>query len=369
LQEYATELGLDLVGVTTPEPFERYLSELDERREHYAHRYASRLETWRGLAQPREVMKKARAVVVIGYCYYGDEADGGPNDGRFARIVSYGHLGILQRARLVRGFLGRHGHDVVLGAHRKEAAVRAGLGAVGKNGLVLNQRVGGWVAYQSLVTDAPLPPDEPFAADLCGKCDDCLRACPTGALYEPRRVDPRRCITSLLTSVDVPEDVWPHFGNRILGCDACLDACPRNRLRDARSPPESLFPDGIGLNVSLRRLLRLDEKAFQREFLRPVQSKLVRSRAVDRLSRIPGVQPLLRVLMKTVLRGREVLPETFIHASGNLKVYQRNALIAAGNLEATALRSDVEACGTDATLRRASDWALARMSGAGEGSS
>ena len=40
--------------------------------------------------------------------------------------------------------------------------MRAGLGQIGKNGLVLNPTYGSWVAYQSIITDAALESDEPF---------------------------------------------------------------------------------------------------------------------------------------------------------------------------------------------------------------
>ena len=111
-----------------------------------------------------------------------------------------------------------------IGIHRKEGAIRAGIGSVGKNGLILNKRYGSWAAYQSIVTNAEIEFDQSFRCDFCGNCDKCLRACPTCAFYAPYRLDPRRCVTSLLTSAEIPRDLWERIPNYIMGCDLCSRA-------------------------------------------------------------------------------------------------------------------------------------------------
>ena len=163
LRQFAIHIGLDLIGVTTPEPFDRFLSELESRKEFYRDRYQHRIETWRRMANPREVLPNARSVVVIGFHYLPEEKTQPPGCGKLGRIVAYGHLGILKRAREVCHFLKQRGCQAVMGAHRKEAAVRAGLGVIGKHNLIINPEFGSWVAYQSIVTDANLELDTPLA--------------------------------------------------------------------------------------------------------------------------------------------------------------------------------------------------------------
>ncbi len=60
----------------------------------------------------------------------------------------------------------------------RKAAVAAGIGAIGKNGLVVTEQLGPRVAWCSILTDAPLPPDHPFTRDLCGDCEICIGECP-----------------------------------------------------------------------------------------------------------------------------------------------------------------------------------------------
>lgn len=360
INAYAKEIGLDAVGVTTPEPFERLLSELSLREEAYRGRYAYRLDTWRRMADPRLVLPDAGAVLVIGFHYLPPETPPPPGCGKVGRIVAYGHLGILTRARLMAGFLKRLGYKAVMGAHRKEAAVRAGLGMVGKNNLVMHPEFGSWVAYQTLVTDAPLEFDVPCTRDACGSCRACLDACPTGALYEPRRVDPRRCVTCLLTSREVTPAQWPAMGSYILGCDACQEACPMNRGVKPKPEVESLLPESIGMYPSLRLLLEMDEAGFQRSVIGPMQRKMTGDGLLARLGTLPAVRAAMTWCVKKFLRGREMLPETFVHASGNLNVYKRNALVAAGNLRCSDLRDAVVRCREDETLRPYADWAMER---------
>ena len=364
LVAHAEAIGLDLVGVTTAEPFPRLLDELQSRAEHYQERYAYRIDNWRKLASPREVLPEAKSVVVIGFYYLNDEqSDGDADRGKMGRIVTYGHLGILKRARLMKRFLEEHGYKAVIGAHRKEAALRAGLGSLGKNNLVLNPKFGTWVAYQSIVTDAELPPDAPAPDDVCGDCDACLKACPTGALYAPRRVDPRRCVTCMLTSRTVAEDDRPALNTYILGCDVCQESCPRNARLTPKPEVESLLPDGMGIHPPLRALLQMDEARFQRELIGFIQGKLMEDTLLNRLLKVRLLRKLFKALSKTLLKGGEVLPETFVHASGNLAVYQRNALIAAGNKRATGLRADAARFVDDPYLGEYARWALGRIDG------
>lgn len=361
LLAHATETGLDLAGVTTADPFPRLVDELDIRREHYRERYAHRIDSWKKLAAPRDVLPGARSVVVIGFYYLTETPEPECPAGKMGRIVGYGHLGILRRARSMQRFLKERGYKAVIGAHRKEAAIRAGLGSLGKNNLVLNPTYGTWVAYQSLVTDAELEPDQPSSEDACGDCRACLDACPTRALYEPRRVDPRKCVTCMLTSRDIAEQSLPTLNAYILGCDACQEACPRNRNLRPKPDVECLLPDGMGLYPPLDRLLRLTEADFQRDVIGFIRRRIMQDTPVNRLMNIGVLRKLFKWLSQTVLKGREVLPETFVHASGNLAVYRRNAIVAAGHLQATSLRPEVERYTDDPYLGPYARWTLERL--------
>ena len=70
----------------------------------------------------------------------------------------------------------------------KTVAVRAGLGWIGKNCLLVTPQYGPAVRISSLLTDAPLDCDEPISRSRCGACDRCVRRCPAqalkGALWE-----------------------------------------------------------------------------------------------------------------------------------------------------------------------------------------
>ena len=358
---YAKKIGLDLIGITTTDPYNRFLDELDLRKKHYQERFAYRIEGWQRMAQPLKVLPDAKSVIVIGFYYLTEESEPAGCRGKMGRIVNYGHLGILKRARLMRSFLQKKGYKAVIGAHRKEAAVRAGLGSIGKHNLVMNEECGSWVAYQSIVTTAEMEADKPFTDDLCGDCDLCLKACPTSALYEPRRLDPRKCVTYMLTSRDVSEEYLPAFDNYILGCDVCQEACPINKNLKPKSDVESLLPDLMGMYPPLVNLLRMSEESFQRDVIAGITDKMSSHRFLNFLMKNKLFQKILQKVMSTFFKGKEVLPETFVHASGNLEVYKRNALVAAGNLGDKSLLNDIQPLKSDSYLGIYADWAERRI--------
>lgn len=114
------------------------------------------------------------------------------------------------------------------------AAQLCGLGAVGKNGLLVRPEEGAYSCIASIVTTARLPASRPFSAG-CSGCGRCLSACPTGALTG-RGLDKARCrsfITQRRGALSEWEAEQVRRGGLAWGCDLCLDACPHQRAAAA----------------------------------------------------------------------------------------------------------------------------------------
>jgi epoxyqueuosine reductase QueG len=64
----------------------------------------------------------------------------------------------------------------------KTAATRAGLGWIGKSGLLVTRELGPAVRLSSVLTAAPLVSGAPITESECGECTACEEACPGGAI-------------------------------------------------------------------------------------------------------------------------------------------------------------------------------------------
>lgn len=145
----------------------------------------------------------------------------------------------------------------------KALAVRAGLGWIGKNSLLINRTYGSMTFIGTLFVDIPLRYNTHIEPNGCGGCSRCIDVCPTKAIVAPQILDAKRCISYLNKTHKgtLDESLKILIGNRIWGCDTCIDACPYNRNTPHHNRAELTAKDElftIDLNsISRRRLKRL----------------------------------------------------------------------------------------------------------------
>jgi epoxyqueuosine reductase len=148
-------------------------------------------------------------------------------------------------------------------------AARAGLGFVGKNGLLIVPGVGSLVLLGEVVTTLALEPDPPIP-ERCGACMRCLEACPTDAFVRPFVLDARRCVAYLTIEQRgaIPEPLREAIGDKLFGCDDCQTVCPFNASVRAAARPAAVDgrfeADPRWAEASLADLLALDEAGFVR---------------------------------------------------------------------------------------------------------
>lgn len=145
-------------------------------------------------------------------------------------------------------------------------AAQAGLGWIGRNGLLIRPRGGSYCFLSSILTTLELPVDDPMP-NHCGNCHRCETACPTGALKDGC-CDARRCLSywTIESKTPPPPDIAAAQQEHLYGCDACQEACPWNRLSTPhRIDPHLLMP-AVLAKTTPEQLAELADESFQRFF-------------------------------------------------------------------------------------------------------
>ena len=142
----------------------------------------------------------------------------------------------------------------------------AGVGWIGKNTCILNQKMGSWLFLGVILTSLELVADLP-APDRCGTCTRCLDACPTNAFVGPYQLDSQRCISYLTIEKrgEIPGEMRGGIGRHVFGCDICQDVCPWNQKAPATGAPEFQPREGL-VNPALEWLAEMTAEEFRQRF-------------------------------------------------------------------------------------------------------
>ena len=246
----AAEIGFDLCGVTSAAP-------LPDEKSRFAHWLAGGNQGNLGYMErnsdkrfaPALLVEGAESVIVCGLAYGVPNEAEGCTDGKRAKIAPYAcredyhsvfrrllpqlaeRLGLNEKGIRWRAFT-----DSAPLAE-KALAVRAGIGRIGRNSLLITEQFGSRILLGELVVCAPTDRySEPVAQNPCSGCGLCIERCPASAILPEGGVDTRKCIAcrTVEPAVTLGEEGTAGW---LFGCDECQVCCPCNQKAEKIDNP------------------------------------------------------------------------------------------------------------------------------------
>ncbi|MDO4432917.1 MAG: tRNA epoxyqueuosine(34) reductase QueG [Aerococcaceae bacterium] len=274
----AKEIGIDKIGFTTAAPFDYLKASIEEQ---HANDHSTGFEhpVLEERLYPEKIFNQPRSIISIALAYpsrlrHPIRQDRENRRGLFARAswgVDY-HTILRQRMDKLIEFIKSEAStatfkpmvdtgeliDVV-------TAQRAGLGFIGRNGLLITQEYGSFVYLGEIITDIEFEPDTPME-NGCGDCYRCIDACPPSALLGDGRLNGKRCLSyQTQTKGYMPEEFRRQITHVIYGCDICQLVCPYNQGIDSHIHPE-MEPEPEAVQPLLKPLLTISNKDFNTQF-------------------------------------------------------------------------------------------------------
>lgn len=255
IREKALALGFGDVGFTNIAPFAGWAGEI-ERRMRAEPGMRAVWGRYRIASDPLAVMPAARTVVVLVWPfvpYGGAWPEGYLQWSAYYECWTPGRRAV---GALIE-WLGERGVGAVDADDHiplKEAAERAGLGAIGFHQLLITPRWGSCVYLDAVLIDREIREARGEMQPLsCRQCQRCVQACPTQALDSDGTFHREKCLRHYMLSFDlIPAPVRERLGRHLVGCEGCQAVCPRNHGQYS----EGRIPDAATLEpFSIRGIL------------------------------------------------------------------------------------------------------------------
>lgn len=368
IKDFSKGIGIDLIGITSAEPFndvERVFIERIKKGYYRSFNYDS--ERVKFICNPKKVLPDAKSIISIALSYnvhveeienklrensnntlskdqknkgvgnsyniYSNERETGSKENtgiisKFARGIDY-HKVLKNKLTILADFINKvtlrnFKYKILVDTGPmvdRAVAFRAGIGQYGKNCCIITKRFGSWIFLGEMITNLELQSDKSNSED-CGDCDLCIRACPTQAIISPYIIDTRKCISHLTQKKgEIPMNLLEKMGRRIYGCDICQDVCPYNKEAEFTKESDFLPILQTGKDLELSKLININESDYNKLFSSSVITWI----------------------------GRNTL--------------RRNAIVASGNIaDLNAIDSLLKAYkDDDEIIRKYADWAIKKI--------
>ncbi len=184
------------------------------------------------------------------------------------------------RLQLFVDYLEELGLKVAKDLHMPEryACAKAGIVTYGNNNFAYAEGCGSFIILRAFLVDAELEYDESTVRCDCPPgCHACIDACPTGALYEKKKLKPQKCFLYNHFGGKYRPEVREQAGSKIHGCDECQAACPRNKAVLENANLKSPFLETLAEEFDLEKVLLMDQ-AYYESVIYPIAYNYIRKK-------------------------------------------------------------------------------------------
>ena len=291
IKQKAKALGFDYCGISKAEKLETEEANLNTWLSKGFHGKMAYMENYFDLRlDPTKLVPGAKSVISLLYNYYPGHDEQAHSKYKIAKYA-YGkdyHFVIKDKLKAFLDCLqeeigevnGRAFVDSAPVMERQWAA-KSGLGWLGKNTLLINNKQGSFFFITELILDLELEYDRPVK-DYCGTCTKCLDACPTDAFADAGILDASKCISYLTIELKgaIPEEFKGTYENWVFGCDICQDICPWNRFSKRHNDSDFKKNKGVKAVVD-KEWVEFTEEVF-REIFKDSPVKRTKYRGLQR---------------------------------------------------------------------------------------
>ncbi len=325
----AFELGFDLAGITDASPIDSEQVELlaDWLKSGHTGEMNYMLRNFEKRIDPAKLLENAKSVICVGLNYKPPKHKPTlPHSTAFmGKVANYAqyedyHPFIKKQLHKLIDFISSlvevgHKFKVCVDSSplaERALAIRAGLGFIGKNHMLINPELGPQILLGEIITTLKLPTDEPafyhsgyskalahrhserseakprnqFKKAECSYCNKCINACPTGALEPDGHFNANKCISYLTVEHKgrIPPELAEKIGDRLFGCDECILVCPYYEDTPACKNKQFKFYHERA-TLDLDWILNLNQQDFDIKF---ADSPIKRT-GLERLKRNAGI--------------------------------------------------------------------------------
>lgn len=261
IKNRAKELGFDLIGITTADPFKKIYKILQKRKE--KNQLPDFMEkNIKLITHPELVFPGAKSIISVAMSYAVNLPEN--EDGfisRYTRGRDY-HKVFSKKLNLLSEFIKKMDNNIKTRYFcdtgpllERAIASRAGLGWIGKNTNLINPEYGSYLFLGEILTNLKLKSDSPKFKNKCENCKLCLKNC-QGQALKPYYLDHNNCISFLTQKKGILSKKERNIINDcIWGCDQCQEICPYNK-----QIPRNLHPDfSVKIKANIEEILNLDK--------------------------------------------------------------------------------------------------------------